>query len=120
MPTNFFLVMVYFVFVNPKTLQIIKNDKLSEQFSNPQKNSNGSFPGVATHLRDYDKNKDFSYLWLIYEETIERVEKYRAPLCVFMSEVNAREHFNKILNSSDDWTAGESPNKGLKIKKILV
>ena len=81
---------LYFIFVNPETWDVIKDDNLSKEFSNPNP-AITEYPGVSVHVRDYD-GKDFDSVWIFYTKT----DNVIAPFCAFVDKTNAEKHYENM------------------------
>jgi len=81
---------LYFVFVNPETWDVIKNDRLSKGFSSSNPTIT-EYPGVSVHVRDYN-GEDFDSVCILYTKT----DNVIAPFCAFIDKINAEKHYENM------------------------
>ena len=122
--------MVYWVFMNPETRQVIKNDKLSNAVNSMKvgQKTTKVCPGVWIPVLDY-KDNNFSHLWVFWNENQGVV----APMCAYVNEIQAQNFWSKQKKFNQEWNTSNkiqdmAPSNisvmpftsNIKMKKVLV
>ena len=97
---------MYWLFVDPETLEVIRGDKASgrlESGTDPKKGE--PLPVLPVYIADYDNEKIFGHVWAIYDED----EVMKRPRLIFLDEVRARQKVIELKEPvSDGWGAAYS------------
>jgi len=118
--------MTYWVFMNPETQQIIKNDRLSNAVNSTKPITKSKIkvcPGIWIPVVDYI-DSEFTYLWVFWSQLQNTI----LPMCAFVNENKAKEYFQKQHQLSSEWFASFTENTDMviqnnntiKMKKVKV
>ena len=104
--------MLYYIFINPEKLSIIRNDQLSDKIISGERIKDG-LPGMFIPVMDYN-NEEFDSVWMIWNE----IPDTNFPLVAFLDKIKAKNHLKTMqTHNNHAWSA--TSDTGHTVKGIL-